>query len=109
MKARVVTLGESEIRRKVAEEFEKKKSLVYESVIHDVLPQFMAVCMCELNKEFGFGDQRLKRFLSGVSSQFVIMECGILGTKYNPLDCLKYLNDRYDIDVDKEFSNESNV
>ncbi len=59
MKARLITIGESEIRQRVEEEYQKKKDQIYESVIQDVLPQFMSVCMVELNKEFGFGEKRL--------------------------------------------------
>lgn len=45
MKARLITIGESEIRQRVEEEYQKKKDQIYESVIQDVLPQFMSVCM----------------------------------------------------------------
>ena len=69
MKARLVTLGETEIRRKVEEEYQKKKDEVYEAVINDVLPQFMAVCLCVLNKDHGFGRKRLLSFLDGVKTQ----------------------------------------
>lgn len=63
MKARLITIGESEIRQRVEEEYQKKKDQIYESVIQDVLPQFMSVCMVELNKEFGFGEKRLRSVL----------------------------------------------
>lgn len=39
MKARLITIGESEIRQRVEEEYQKKKDQIYESVIQDVLPQ----------------------------------------------------------------------
>lgn len=103
MKARTITLGETEIRRRVAEEYEKKKEEVYEAVIRDVLPQFMAVCMVELNKGHGFGRKRLASFLTGVKSQFPLMDgVGILGKKFNTLTCLSYLKEKYGIDVDEE-------
>lgn len=47
MKARLITIGESEIRQRVEEEYQKKKDQIYELVIQDVLPQFMSVCMVE--------------------------------------------------------------
>lgn len=68
MKARLITIGESEIRQRVEEEYQKKKDQIYESVIQDVLPQFMSVCMVELNKEFGFGEKRLRSVLDGVKT-----------------------------------------
>ena len=93
MKARLITIGESEIRQRVEEEYQKKKDQIYESVIQDVLPQFMSVCMVELNKEFGFGEKRLRSVLDGV---------GILNHQYSTLDCLTYLKEKYGIDLDKE-------
>lgn len=108
MKANYVTLSESAIRRKIEEVYQKKKDQVYENVMKDVLPQFMAVCLCELSREFGFGEKRLRRFLDGIIAEFEVMNAGVLENKYSPLDCLKYLKEKYEIDVDKEFGNESN-
>lgn len=107
MKANYVTLGKSEIRKQVQEEYEKVKDKVYENVMKDVIPQFTAVCMCVLHREYGFGAKRLQHFLDSVTSEFEIMECGIMGRKYDPLDCLKYLKNEYKIDVDKAIGNES--
>lgn len=98
-----VTIGESEIRQRVEEEYQKKKDQIYESVIQDVLPQFMSVCMVELNKEFGFGEKRLRSVLDGVKDHFKLMDgVGILNHQYSTLDCLTYLQEKYGIDLDKE-------
>lgn len=103
MKARLITIGESEIRQRVEEEYQKKKDQIYESVIQDVLPQFMSVCMVELNKEFGFGEKRLRSVLDGVKDHFKLMDgVGILNHQYSTLDCLTYLKEKYGIDLDKE-------
>ena len=103
MKARLITIGESEIRQRVEEEYQKKKDQIYESVIQDVLPQFMSVCMVELNKEFGFGEKRLRAVLDGVKDHFKLMDgVGILNHQYSTLDCLTYLKEKYGIDLDKE-------
>lgn len=104
MKSRIVTMSESEIRRQVKMEYQKIKDTVYENVIKDVIPQFTAVCLCVLNREYGFGMKRLKRFLDSVNSEFEIMDGGFLGRNYDPLDCLKFLKDKYEIDVDKELN-----
>ena len=93
MKARLITIGESEIRQRVEEEYQKN-----ESVIQDVLPQFMSVCMVELNKEFGFGEKRLRSVLDGVKDHFKLMDgVGILNHQYSTLDCLTYLKEKYGI------------
>ena len=103
MKARLITIGESEIRQRVEEEYQKKKDQIYESVIQDVLHQFMSVCMVELNKEFGFGEKRLRPVLDGVKDHFKLMDgVGILNHQYSTLDCLTYLQEKYGIDLDKE-------
>lgn len=103
MRARLITIGENEIRKRVEEEYQKKKDQIYESVIQDVLPQFMSVCMVELNKEFGFGEKRLRSVLNGVKSLFKLMDgVGILNHQYSTLDCLAYLKEKYGIDLDKE-------
>ena len=103
MKARLITIGESEIRQRVEEEYQKKKDQIYESVIQDVLPQFMSVCMVELNKEFGFGEKRLRSVLDGVKDHFKLMDgVGIMNHQYSTLDCLTYLKEKYGIDLDEE-------
>lgn len=107
MKANYVTLSKSEIRKQVQQEYEKVKDDVYKAVMNDVISQFIAVCMCVLHREYGFGAKRLQHFLDSVISEFDIMECGIMGKKYDPLDCLAFLKNEYKIDVDKAISNES--
>ncbi|MCM1225967.1 MAG: hypothetical protein NC320_00905 [Clostridium sp.] len=105
MKSRIIT-SSSEVRRLAKEEYLRLKDTVYENVIKDVIPQFMGVCMVILNRENGFGEKRLQRFLDSVTSEFEIMNRGVFGRNYDPLDCLKFLKDRYKIDVDKEFGND---
>ncbi len=105
MKSSIIT-SRSEVKRLAEKEYRRLKDTVYENVIKDVIPQFTAVCMCVLNRENGFGAKRLQRFLDSVASEFEIMNCGILGRKYDPLDCLKFLKEKYKIDVDKELGHE---
>ncbi len=104
MKARLVTIGESEIRKQVAEEFDKLKDKVYENAIKDVIPQFTAVCMCILHREYGFGEKRLKHFLDSLNAEFEIMDCDVIGREYSPEDCMNFLKNEYKIDVDKELT-----
>lgn len=101
MKSRIIT-NQSEVKRLVEEEYLRLKDTVYENVIKDVIPQFMSVCMVILNRENGFGKKRLTRILDSVKSEFEIMNCGVFKKNYDPLDCLKFLKNKYGIDVDKE-------
>lgn len=105
MKARVVTVSELEIRKQVKKEFDRLKGDVYDSVVKDVVPQFAAVCLCVLHREYGFGAKRMKRFLDSVNAEFEFMGYGVLGKDYSPQDCLNFLKDEYKIDVDKELEN----
>lgn len=104
MEARLVTIGESEIRKQVAEEFDKLKDKVYENAIKDVIPQFTAVCMYILHREYGFGEKRLKHFLDSLNAEFEIMDCSVLGKEYSPEDYMNFLKNEYKIDVDKELT-----
>lgn len=105
MKSRVIT-NQSEVKCLAEKEYQRLKDTVYENVIKDVIPQFTAVCMVILNRENGLGAKRLQRFLDNVISEFEIMNCGILGIKYDPLDCLKFLKEKYKIDVDEVLGND---
>ena len=90
-----------DIEREVKRECDAKIDAVYEEVKHDVVAQIMAVCCMELNKEFGFGKDRLNKFYRGVNSLFKLMITdGILGKEFTPINCIEMLKDKYGIDLD---------
>lgn len=92
----------ADIEKEVKREYDAKIDTLYESVKQDVAAQIMAVCCTELQKEFGFGAARLKRFYSGVNTLFKIMATdGIFGREFNPINCIELLRDKYGIDLDK--------
>ena len=101
MKARILT-SEKAVRDKVREEYQKYKDEVYRDVMEDVIPQVLAVVLLTLNKDFGFGEKRLRRCISGMKSYFKLMNTEIFNRKITTLDCLKYLKDEYGIDLDEE-------
>ena len=69
----------------------------------DVASQIMAVCCRELNKEFGFGKDRLNKFYRGVNDLFKLMATdGILGKEFTPINCIEVLRDKYGIDLDEK-------
>lgn len=70
--------------------------------MEDVIPQVLAVVLLTLNKDFGFGEKRLRRCISGMKSYFKLMNTEIFNRKITTLDCLKYLKDEYGIDLDEE-------
>lgn len=101
MRSRII-VNQTQIKRFAEEEYLRLKDDVYENVIKDVIPQFMSVCMMILNRENGFGKKRLTKLLDSVKAEFIIMNGGIFGKNYDPLDCLKFLKEKYGIDVDDE-------
>lgn len=91
-----------DIQRAVKAECDAKIDAVYEEVKKDVVSQIMAVCCMELNKEFGFGKDRINKFYEGVNSLFKLMATdGIMGKEFTPVNCIEVLKDKYGIDLDK--------
>ena len=92
-----------DIEREVKRECDAKIDAVYEEVKQDVASQIMAVCCMELNKEFGFGKDRLNKFYRGVNSLFKLMATdGIFGKEFTPINCIDLLRDKYGIDLDEK-------
>lgn len=93
----------SDIENKVREEFDKRTELVYETVKQDIAAQLMATCCCVLHSSFGFGEIRLKRFKKELESYFGLMlENGICGKEFTPINCIEYMRDEFGIDFDKD-------
>ena len=95
-----VTAGD--IEKEVARECDARINEVYDAVKQDVAAQIMAVCCVELNKEFGFGKDRLNKFHQGVNDLFRLMATdGIFGKEFTPVNCIETLRNKYGIDLDK--------
>ena len=91
-----------DIKKAVKAECDAKIDAVYEEVKQDVAAQIMAVCCVELNKEFGFGKDRLNKFYRGVNDLLKLMSTdGIFGKPFTPVNCIELLRDKYSIDLDK--------
>lgn len=91
------------IKEKVKEEFDRITDKVYDDVKKDVAAQLMAVCCCALHAHFGFGKQRLNKFKAEVEDYFSLMlEKGIFGKTFTPINCIDYMRDEFGIDFDKD-------
>lgn len=89
-----------EIGNAVHEEYERS---VFEAVKNDIVAQLMAVVFTVLNKDFGFGKDRLMKVKKGTEELFKIMlNGGICGQEFNTQNCLDYMKDKFDIDLDKK-------
>lgn len=97
-----MVLTKEEIAQYINEEWESIKDTVYAEVKNDVANQVLAVFFTVLNKEFGFGKKRLLKVKEGVEANFAIMQQGVFGNKFTPVDCINYLKKEFDIDLDKE-------
>lgn len=95
---RIVT--QDKLRDALKSEFEKNYNELFEFAKNDITAQVMAVCCYDLNKEFGFGKERMQRFVSGVSSYFELMLTeGVLGQPFTTQNCIDYLKREFGIDI----------
>ena len=85
------------------DEYEKVRDEVYKEALSDVSSQLVSVFLFELNKTYGFGEKRLRDVMDGITSWFsLICDKSHWRGKFEAEDCIKYLKDKYNIDVDKE-------
>lgn len=106
MKARVFKT-ESQIRRIVKEEATQQTTKIYEAALRDATYQAHAVMMCVLHREFGFGEERLRRLKDLTESEYMAMRVGALGKPYTTNDCVKFLKEEYGIDFAESQYDES--
>ena len=83
----------------VKEEVNKRIEELYEEVAKDVVAQVSAVFLTALNKEFEFGETRLKRVFDSTKGLIKIMNDNAFNKNFNPDDCIKYIKDKFNIDV----------
>lgn len=91
------------IDKTVREEYDKYSDEIFESCKRDIIAQLMAVCMTELNKEFGFGKNRLERFKSGVEGLLAMIGKGtFIQGAATTQTCIDYIKSEFGIDLDKQ-------
>lgn len=92
-----------DIDRAIKKELDATLDKVYQDVKQDVAAQIISICLTELNKEFGFGKNRLQQFYKGVNGLLRIMSTdGIFGKEFTPVNCIEYMREQFGIDVDKK-------
>lgn len=95
----VITAGE--MKKNFEREYNARAQEMFEQIKRDVVAQLMATAMAELNKEFGFGKKRLRRFKAGVEGLFIAMaRDGIMGREFTTQNCIDLMRDKYGIDLD---------
>lgn len=80
-------------------ETNKHINQLYEEIGKDIIAQVSAVYLSVLNKEFEFGETRLKRVFDSTKAMFKLMNDKAFNKNFNPDDCIKYVKDKFNIDV----------
>lgn len=103
---RTVIMSAGQLKKAFDDEFDKRSDEIFEECKKDIVPQLMAVCMVELDTEFGFKKKRLQRFKNGVEAYFLTMlSGGFCGKEFSTIDCINMMKDRYGIDVEVKDEN----
>ena len=79
--------------------FAEKSSAVYTEVGKDIIAQVAAVYLSTLSKDFGFGKERIQRVYDSTTAIFKMMNDKPFNKKFDPDDCIKYIKDKFGIDV----------
>ena len=93
MKARVLTIGEFELKRLIKKEVAEQKTEMYKQAVKDVLPQVLAISLSVLESE-DWRSVRLNRFLDKFKDYMSKPD------KETTTDLVNHLKDRYNIDLD---------
>ena len=101
MKARYVTVSQTELDQKVHElamqKFQEYKDELYDAVKIDVFDQALAVCFTALEL-MGWRKKRLTDFLHQVDDVTHMMFTGVMGRETTTRDAQKHLKEAYGID-----------
>lgn len=99
---------EADIMREINKQVAEREDAIYAGVLKDITPQILAVVCLTLNKDYGFGEKRIKSFISGLHAYTKLMDTGVMGKKFNTIDCIDYVRESFGVDLDKEFGKGSN-
>lgn len=103
-KYKINSFEESEAKIAEAEKIVRKMiDEKYLEISENVIKHFLAITLTVLDKEFGFGDVRLKRFLNGLDdiANFIMLN-DVLGKKVDINDFSEYIKNKHNINLDSE-------
>ena len=101
----LTTIGQA---RKIAqEETEKKYDEIFAECAADVMHQTLANVLLCLERSYGFGEIRLKRFIKDLQGWNDVMNnpTALTGS-WTTIDNIEYFKSKYGIDLRKEFEAE---
>lgn len=101
MKARINDfIKRSEVRKIVNEEFEKKRDAFYK----DTAVQLTAIVFYTLAVNEGWGKKRLQRLMDEITGTSEDMNGVGFAGKFNAMDLVSLVRDKYEIDLEKEIT-----
>lgn len=95
MKARTQIVKHKDVEREVEKEIKRQSTEFATS-----LTQQMYALMCfTLAKQFGWGAKRMKLLIDGIESDQNFLSKGFCGSSADNLDVIKYIDERYHLDI----------
>lgn len=86
-----------------AKAVDEQKEAVYRECYQDLGTQFMGMVLYTLDKQYGWKEKRLRDFVEAVRDMSSTLDTRTFRGKADAIDCRKYINDKYGIDLEKEF------
>lgn len=103
-KYKINSFEESEAKIVEAEKIVRKMiDEKYLEISGNVIKHFLAITLTVLDKEFGFGNVRLKRFLNSLDdiANFIMLD-DVLNKKVDINDFYEYIRKKHNINLDSE-------
>ena len=103
-KYKINSFNESEAKIAEAEKIVRKMvDEKYLEISENVIKHFLAITLTVLDKEFGFGNVRLKRFLNSLDdvANFIMLD-DVLNKKVDINDFSEYISKKHNINLDSK-------
>lgn len=103
-KYKINSFEESEAKISEAEKIVRKMiDEKYLEISENVIKHFLAITLTVLDKEFGFGNVRLKRFLNSLDdiANFIMLD-DVLNKKVDINDFSEYISKKHNINLDSK-------
>lgn len=103
-KYKINSFEESEAKIAEAEKIVRKMiDEKYLEISENVIKHFLAITLTVLDKEFGFGNVRLKRFLNSLDdvASFIMLD-DVLNKKVDINDFSEYISKKHNINLDSK-------
>jgi hypothetical protein len=94
--------NKSQVEKMLAKLIDEKRTEIFNDVAFDIGRQMVAIDAAVLEKEFGFKEEDLRKFLKHVSAIHALLASNPLGKQFNGYDYVKHLKDTYNIDLETD-------